>query len=256
MLKMDFHCHCSEGSTDSRVKIKDYISLLKRQGFQGMLCTDHDSYNSYLYWKQHLKSKEDDFIVLKGIEYDTFEAGHMLIILPENVNLPALEYQGMSIFKLIPLVHAHGGILGPAHPFGERFLCFAHTRCGRKHPELYHSFDFVETFNSCEYMPSNLLARHLARVYHKAEFGGSDAHHLDCVGKGYTLIPDYIRTESDLIDYIKGGGKTESGGILFDRTLKQRIGVFNKVLVYGFWPYNKVRSAACYRKRIKVQYKG
>ena len=53
-----------------------------------MLITDHDTYNGYRYWKEHLKGKKyKDFVVLKGIEYDTNNAGHMLVVMPENVKL-------------------------------------------------------------------------------------------------------------------------------------------------------------------------
>ena len=43
-MKLDMHCHTAEGSTDSKVGIEDYIISLKKQGYNGMLVTDHDSY--------------------------------------------------------------------------------------------------------------------------------------------------------------------------------------------------------------------
>ena len=50
-----------------------------------MLVTDHDSYNGFRNYRDNLKNKINDFVVLKGIEYDTIDAGHILVILPENV---------------------------------------------------------------------------------------------------------------------------------------------------------------------------
>ena len=32
---------------DSRVGIEEYIEILKKKGFQGMVITDHDTYNGY-----------------------------------------------------------------------------------------------------------------------------------------------------------------------------------------------------------------
>ena len=36
-------------------------------------------------------------MVLKGIEYDTNNAGHMLVVMPENVKLRILEMRGMPL---------------------------------------------------------------------------------------------------------------------------------------------------------------
>ena len=66
-MKIDMHCHVKEGSIDSRVGIEEYITILKEHGFQGMVITDHDTYNGYRYWKKNLKGKKHtDFVVLKG----------------------------------------------------------------------------------------------------------------------------------------------------------------------------------------------
>ena len=90
-MKIDMHCHVKEGSIDSRVGIEEYITILKEHGFQGMVITDHDTYNGYRYWKKNLKGKKHtDFVVLKGIEYDTRDAGHILVIMPEGVKMRLL----------------------------------------------------------------------------------------------------------------------------------------------------------------------
>lgn len=46
-MKIDMHCHVKEGSIDSRVGIEEYITILKEHGFQGMVITDHDTYNGW-----------------------------------------------------------------------------------------------------------------------------------------------------------------------------------------------------------------
>ena len=71
-MKIDMHCHIKEGSIDSKVSLDEYITILKQKGFQGMLITDHNTYKGYRYWKNNIKGKKHtDFVVLKGIEYDT-----------------------------------------------------------------------------------------------------------------------------------------------------------------------------------------
>lgn len=150
-MKLDMHCHTHEGSVDSKIGVEEYIRILKEKGYDGMLITDHDTYNGYRYWKEHLKGKKyKDFVVLKGIEYDTNNAGHMLVVMPENVKLRILEMRGMPLPMLLFIVHAFGGIVGPAHPFGEKYLSFTNTRYFRKNRNIVEKFDFIETFNSCE----------------------------------------------------------------------------------------------------------
>jgi hypothetical protein len=127
-MKFDMHCHTKEGSLDGKVSVEQYISLLQKKGFDGMLITDHNSYNGYRAWNNTLKGKKyKDFVVLKGIEYDTIDAGHILVILPEDVKLKIMELRGLPVQFLIDIIHKNGGILGPAHPCGEKFLSITHT---------------------------------------------------------------------------------------------------------------------------------
>ena len=175
-MKIDMHCHVKEGSIDSRVGIEEYIEILKKKGFQGMVITDHDTYNGYRYWKENIKGKKHtDFVVLKGIEYDTRDAGHILVIMPEGVKIRLLEMRGMPLALLIDLVHRNGGVLGPAHPCGEKYMSFTHARKFYQSPEIIKRFDFVEGFNSCETTESNAGAMKLAKKYGKPvlAFSGS-----------------------------------------------------------------------------------
>ena len=56
-MKLDMHCHVKEGSIDSKVGIEEYIEKLIDNGYDGMVVTDHDTYNGYRYWKNKSKSK-------------------------------------------------------------------------------------------------------------------------------------------------------------------------------------------------------
>ncbi|MCI8266587.1 MAG: PHP domain-containing protein [Lachnospiraceae bacterium] len=249
-MKFDMHCHTKEGSMDGKIPIAEYVQILKSKGFQGMLVTDHDSYNGFRRYRDHLKGKLDGFVVLKGIEYDTIDAGHILVILPEHVKLLLMECRGLPVRVLQEVVHRHGGILGPAHPCGERHLSITRTRAYKKNPaELMKHFDFVEAFNACESPESNTDARRLAMQYGLPMFGGSDSHHPDCVGTAYTEVKDNITCESALISYIKEGHSVNYGGEYYHGTVKGKLGVFNHVLVEGFWFYNHFASIYRHHKR-------
>lgn len=245
-IKFDMHCHTSEGSMDAHVGIGEYIEILKSKGFGGMLVTDHDSYEGYLSLKRSGK-EESGFVVLRGIEYDTYDFGHMLVIMPDKFVPEILRMRGLALEKLVKIVHFYGGILGPAHPCGERFLSFFTTGMfkGHKKPGFLKQFDFLEGYNACEPEESNWCAGQLAEEYGLPVTAGSDAHSRECVGKAYTLIPEEIRTEDELIGWLKEKPKVEYGGSRYTKTTKDKLGALNKVLVGSFFLYNKL--GALYR---------
>lgn len=239
-MKFDLHCHTSEGSSDSKVSIIEYIRLLQEQGFDGMMVTDHDSYGGYDYYLAHKDEIDGDFVVLKSIEYDTVDAGHFLVVMPDDVHLEILEYRGLTIKKLTEIVHNHGGILGPAHPCGEPFLSIFSTGKYKKDRSILKDFDFIEGFNCGEDSWANDEAVELSKKYDKPLTSGSDSHWKECVGLAYTILSEPVNSNNEFIEFIKNKKKTEIWGKPYGGTLKARLGKWNKLLVYGFWPYNKL----------------
>lgn len=252
-MKFDTHCHVHEGSVDSLVRVEKYIELLIRQQYDGMIITDHNTYNGYRHYVDKIAgTKYKDFVVLRGIEYDTYNAGHFIVIMPTGEEPPLLEQRGLRLDKLIKVVHDHGGILGPAHPFGENFLSIYNTGRFKRHRGITKSFDFIEGFNSNEDHSDNVKAMHIASIYDKPVFSGSDSHMESNVGRAATFFDADIRTEDDLIAYIKSGKKTHIEGSRWYGTLKDRLGKINKTLVYGFFLYNKAGALLKTKKRIKA----
>ncbi len=237
-MKLDMHCHTKEGSPDGKLELLENIRILKEKNYQGMLITDHDSYKAYRYYEK-LTDKPENFVVLKGIEYDTIDAGHILVIMPTGVKLPVLELRGLPVTLLIEIVHHYGGILGPAHPCGEKFLSIRNTLRGKLSENIYRKFDFIEGYNACEDADSNMRAMAIAEKFGLPCFGGSDSHKEDSVGLGYTILQENISSETDLINYILSGKTTMVGGRHYAHTTKAKLGKINNVLVYSFWIYNK-----------------
>ncbi len=250
-MKFDMHCHTREGSLDGKVPVEEYARALQEKGFDGMLVTDHNSYNGYRAWKGLKEENTDGFVVLKGIEYDTVDAGHILVIMPEDVNLRILELRGLPVRFLIEIVHRHGGILGPAHPCGEKYLSILNTGKYRNRLAVMDKFDFLEGFNACEPGDSNRRAREIADGFGLPAFGGSDAHKEDCIGLGYTIFPEEVACESDLIGLVrrKGSGACACGGTYYARTTRERIGKIKGILLQSFWFYNRLGSILRARKR-------
>jgi len=239
VLKFDMHCHTKEGSIDGKVPVARYAELLKDEGFDGMLVTDHDSYKGYQWSADNREQMPADFMVLMGVEYDTKDSGHFLVIMPDGIKLKALQIRGMSIELLIQLVHHFGGILGPAHPFGMRSSSAMLFSKLAKDPHLIREFDFIEGFNTCETIQANQLAQKLADKYNKQCFGGTDAHKEEYIGMGFTDFDRDITCNNDLIACVKDGGVAAFGGTerkLLLRHMKR----YSLTATYGFRGYNRL----------------
>ena len=255
-MKFDLHCHTREGSIDSKVALKKYIKLLADQGFDGMMITDHDTYRGCSFWEEIKKDikkdpKYSDFVVLKGVEYDTKDAGHILVVMPDDVYLHVLTLRGMTLRRLMKIVRHYGGILGPAHPFGVKSSSAMFFKKLKYDPNIAKKFDFIETFNTCESARSNEMARMMANMYQKPGFGGSDAHEDKYVGMAYTQINADIRSNNDLIRALKEGAYVTCGGTERKKTKKSthknmRYAIwgfkfYNRGLGYLFSPYRKYK---------------
>lgn len=249
-MKFDMHCHTKAGSIDSKITIEKYISLLSEKGFGGMLVTDHDSYKGYNYWKENRNNMPNkDFVVLMGVEYDTKDAGHFIVIMPDGVSLKVLQIRGMSIDLLTKVVHNLGGILGPAHPFGARSSSAMFFNKIRKNPSIIRKCDFLEGFNTCETVRANQVAQILADKYGKPCFGGSDSHKEDYVGMAFTDFERDITCNNDLIEAVTNNEIIAFGGTerAFLKKHKKRNAFYT---TWGFKLYNRSLGVifAPYRK--------
>ena len=253
-MKLDMHCHTKEGSIDGRLGIVEYARMLKDQGFDGMLVTDHNSFGGYEAYKQYTdKPKElDDFVVLKGIEYDSRDGGHVLVIMPDGAYTPFLEKRGMHLQKLASLVHEQGGIIGAAHPYGYGTFAITNTKLGKKNPDIVELFDFIETYNSGIPTIYNEKAKKLAEKYHKPATAGSDAHERLRVGTAYTIYHRDITCNNDLIEAIKTESTNETVGKFYYKLLHKRSFGVKWAGIVAYWVYNKASMVAYTHARTKA----
>ena len=220
-LIFDLHCHTKEGSLDSKVPISEYIRKYRILGYDGFLIADHNSYRGCRKW-QTMKDDPEyaGLTVLCGIEYDTKDAGHALVILPDGVFPKLLRIRGMRCKKLIRVVHSLGGVIGLAHPFGVA----SSSAFGFKlmKVELVEDMDFIEVFNTCESKDSNYLASELAAKFHLPGTAGTDAHSARYIGMACTEIDADIRCNNDFIAAIKNGAAIHTSGTERKDTRKSR----------------------------------
>lgn len=250
-MRFDLHCHVKGGSIDSRVTLERFIELLQIQDFDGMMITDHDSYRACRYWDRIKDDpKYKDFVVLRGLEYDTRDAGHFIVVMPDNLYLKVLTIRGMRLARLISIVHGNGGILGPAHPYGVRSSSAMLFSFLAKQPTVIHEFNFIETFNTCESPLSNMLAHKMAGKYGKVGTGGTDAHDEKYIGMGYTDIDYPVECNNDFITAIKENRIIDANGIERKSTTRSKM-KDSQLGVLGFKAYNQGISKILkpYRKR-------
>lgn len=256
-MKYDLHCHTKEGSLDARLGLVAFALMLRQRGYAGMLITDHDSYRGYQYYVDMKKYNKlprslEKFVILKGVEYDTRDAGHVLIVLPDGVDCPLLEKKGLKLDRLSKIVHKLGGIMGAAHPYGNGYIGITNTRLYKKNPKVMECFDFIEAYNSTLNKEKNAMAYALAQQLGKPMTAGSDAHSVLRVGTAYTDFETPILCNNDLIRYIKKGGSTKPVGLFHPGLLKKKNPVIRKLGIVGYWVYNK--TGMIYRTRARNQH--
>lgn len=245
MYKYDLHCHTREGSVDAKLGIVTYALMLKNLGFSGMLVTDHNSYRGYNYFNKKRKNNElphglKGFRVFKGIEYDSGDAGHVIIILPDGEHIPVLEVRGLDISELAEIVHRHSGIIGAAHPFGIGYFAITNTRIYRKNPEIMRCFDFVEGYNSGLNKKSNRKAVAFGKKLKKPMTSGSDSHNPVRVGSAFTVFDKKITDNNSLIEAIKCNKVVEFSGKFHLEMTKKKNPMLVKLGIVGYVVYNKV----------------
>lgn len=243
MFKIDMHCHTAEGSLDAFVGINEIIEQLRKKGFDGVLITDHNSYKGF---NKISEKKYDNFKIFKGMEYDTFDVGHVLIILPEGKTCNEIKITGLPLNLVSKFVHNCGGIIGLAHPFGHgAFGAFKHRGNRKKMESILKSIDFIEVFNSSASTKGNRKALTLAKEYNIPITGGSDSHRKNCIGiAGCMLDTDKIENNDDLINIIK---EYKTSYCFGEYTQKHLVKLKQACFVILSIPYYYGRKAAALR---------
>lgn len=252
-MKFDMHCHTAEGSIDGIIKIEHTIDKLIKKGYDGMLVTDHNSCNGY-----NSRPENKDFLVLRGIEYDTSDGGHMLIILPSNKEYDIFTAKGMSLLDTINVVHVLGGVIGAAHPYEYyKFGLFNHDKW-TEDDEVLEKLDFIETFNACVSPKGNQKAKELAKRLNIAQTGGSDSHVIGSVGLGETIFNETIKTEDDLIKILKDSqySSTQTGGQTYLESTKEKHKIIHSMGIRMYYLWSSGVSAVNRRNKIRKLKKG
>jgi hypothetical protein len=192
--KADLHLHttASDGGTSPR-RLLEHVE--QETDLDVIAITDHDTMDGAFEAKRIHEAGNYRFDLVLGEEVTTQE-GHILALFIEK---PVPKER--PVRETIRRIHKQGGLAIAAHPM----LVLKYidpdmlTADGVGADVLIkEQFDGIEIVNGGPIMKGeNARARLLNRtMLFRAETGGSDAHILDAVGKGYTLFPG--RTAADL----------------------------------------------------------
>ena len=180
--KADLHVHSSH--SDGVHGIHEILQhVASKTDLKLIAVTDHNCISGALEAQRLAPRYGLEAIVGEEI---TTQRGHLLALFIERPIPP-----GMPILTTVRHVHAQGGLAILAHPLDR--LCNSPMRhWPRPTAEEWSSFevDGLEVLNSSQLDAwADCRARARARDLEVASTGGSDAHHREVIGVGYTLYP-------------------------------------------------------------------
>jgi len=224
--RADLHTHTN--ASDGWPTPQQLVEHAARQaGLDLIAVTDHDTIEGALRAAEHA-ARRSRLQVIIGEEVSSRD-GHIIGLFLERRVRP-----GLSAAATVHSIHEQGGIAIAAHPFWRT------QRQGRTGPvhgvgwlaaEL--PFDAVEVENATPgFYVFNQLARRLNLGLGAAEFGGSDAHIVDAVGRAFTAFPG--KTPAELRTALETG-QTRAG-----RRRYQAVGLVR----YAAWGLNHQRYVA------------
>jgi predicted metal-dependent phosphoesterase TrpH len=199
----DLHIHTTH--SDGTATVSELLAYVANHtDLRVIAVTDHDAVAGAL--EAQRLAPEFGLEVVVGEEISTRE-GHLLALFIEEFIAP-----GRPVAATIAEVRAQGGLAVAAHPFQLMVPSLGRVGLLRRPVgmECGWTVDAVETFNAGTSMQSNNdLAEQYAWRRGLSMIGGSDAHHLGAVGRGFTRFPGC--SAADLRRAILAG-QTEAGG--------------------------------------------
>ncbi len=188
-MRFDLHVH-SVYSHDGHSKVKDILERCKKIGLSGICIADHNSIEGSL---EALKLKKDfeDLIIIPGMELST-KKGHLIALgIYEEIS------SNLSLKEIEDEIEKQNGLKIAPHPYSflRKSLTFSIKDI---------NIDAIETHNSRDFLRLNkFFSTRYARKNKIPMTGGSDAHFLDEIGKGFTLIE--ASDEEEILSMIRKG---------------------------------------------------
>ena len=188
-MLLDIHVHTAKYSPCSSLDLYDAAIKARAVGLDGICITDHDTDAAKTEAARVVR--ETGLQIFVGMEVQTYEGDLLVFGLPEP--------PGMIMYAaaLLAKVAAAGGTAIAAHPFrdNERGL-------GEYILQL-PGLGGVEVLNGRTTKAGNARAQALAVKHKFARLGGSDAHHLEELGRYATFVPGLVADEKQFIQAVR-----------------------------------------------------
>ncbi|MBW6467845.1 MAG: CehA/McbA family metallohydrolase [Coriobacteriia bacterium] len=205
--KADLHIHSD--FSDGLATIPEIMQHVQDNTDLSVIAiTDHNTIEGALLAKS--LEHEYDLEVVVGEEIST-KSGHVIGLFLEE-HIPA----GMTVAETIAAISEQGGVAMIPHPFSAQgvFGPFGVKGFGAALNEL--AFQALEVYNSMPFLvfANRVAAKVFAGGQGIAATGGSDAHVLQGIGKGYTVFRG--STTANLrssIDALETRAETGKGGL-------------------------------------------
>lgn len=194
--KADLHIHSNHSDGLARIpEIMEYVA--NHTDLDVIAITDHNTIDGALFAKS--LSDMYDFEVIVGEEISS-KSGHIIGLFLDEA-IPA----GLSAAETVSRINEQGGIAIIAHPFANRaFGPFGLESVGKAIYDV--AFHALEVYNSSPYLiyANRLASKAFSGGQGVAATGGSDAHVLKAIGKGYTVFrgstAEDVRTSIDNLE--------------------------------------------------------
>ncbi|MFT3879253.1 MAG: PHP-associated domain-containing protein [Gemmatales bacterium] len=189
------HLHTKRHSPDSAINPFSLVRRAQQLGLTGVVITEHDKL-----WSEdeldELRAANPEMQVYAGVEVSAHEGHFLCYGVTDLSKLP----KGIEVVQLCREVHAQGGAIVAAHPY----------RWGQDFDDILSQQPLLD---GLEVMSSNMDAdcRKKARARKQernnpwAAMGNSDAHQLEVVACCYSVFPENIRDQADLLEAIRSG---------------------------------------------------
>lgn len=208
----EMHLHTAGVSTCARVPAEKAMPLYQKEGYAGVVVTDHlnDSTFSLMRhasWKRKMdhflkgyrRCKEyenEHFVVLLGAElrFHGSDNDYLLFGLTEEFLYRHRRIMDMNPASFHRLAQKEGILFVQAHPF----------RNGLNIVDPKH-LDGIETYNGNPRHDSrNEIAKAWAQKFSLLETSGSDFHEYEDLARGGVIFPQKVRTGRELVAALRG----------------------------------------------------
>lgn len=232
--KADLHIHTSLG--DGLASVEQIFDFVENYTDLDIIAiTDHDDPRGALQALDLAERRKYRFSVIPGTEITT-RNGHLLALFVTR-EFPMLR----PLDWTMQAVHEAGGILIAPHPLSWLTTSIREKQLLAAHEGKY-PFQGIETFNPsyAGRVAHDRVKELNSTILHLPEFGGSDAHALSMIGKGFTTFPG--STIEDLMRAVENR-TTAAGGVFMNLADHGRIAAPNLWKSMVVHPSYKVRRA-------------